>query len=855
MKSPVKSKSSQSLRPGLKIREYKLKKLMSVERDSFVYLARDRERDRLVTIKEYFPERICERDYKTGEVYCLSQEAVDSFDKGLRAFESLALKLSRLEHHGIPQQHHLFSEYGTLYRVSNYVEGEPLTSLLGCRNKEECGWFFEEEELRAFLWRMLDVLAYIHKKNILHLDLKPKYIIFTRLGNPLLTHFCSLTELDDEREGGMDVSESYLAPEQWGTDYPHGAWTDLYSLGAVFYKLLTGSEPVRADKRLDEDVIPKLAEDEELKERYTKNFLHSIDKVLSVNPKERFASALDWQDELLRQPGYGKSEWEEGVPRSYRWRRALYILIGMLTICGVFYGGYLWFMNLLEIPEEPPPVVEETTELITPAQGTEDGFSWGLVFAFKDYGFGINHETIPAVVNLNSIKFTSLEPPKGYGSPPIYLSVRNMHGQPLALSSNSVYFSKEGEVVFKFEDKVVLSSSELYQYVFVTDEGAVAQVPLKKTKATPLVRPGAKGLTYHLSSKDTDAIPVFSVNIEQNTGAQPLEEPLKNADIPQSPGYASPRNWCLHPGVKVRQSSTLGRGVPTLAVDGQMSREMGVLTDPEKGNGWWMVTLGKGLERPIKKIVIYNTPERGMPETKRLSNYRVELFNRAGEEITHKDFYTAPGTWLKTISDTWELPEVLNVHAVRIRKLGKGTHPEDAALFLAEVEIMAPSEPDKVIPEGLVDWCERPGVKATQNRAWRNWVATYGAHRALGKQPDPKFYVLTETESELGWWEVDLGVARRVDYIRLTNLPDKEWDALRLSNFRIILLDGHDQELAYKDFYTTPGDYSPLHTVWQIQEGFSQRVKKVRVEKLGRGAHPQDNALSLVRVEVLGSES
>lgn len=846
-----KSSMAQSLPKNYLLREYRIDRLLSVETDSFVYLAETGESKRLVTIKEHFPVRMCERSPETGEVVCLSEDDIPAYEESLNDFETLTLSLSRLIHPGVPRQLRLFGENGTLYRVAQYGTGYALTTLLKRRN--ECDWFFVEVDLRDFLWRVLEILKYIHENGVYHCDLKPKYIVFTRLGNPLLTHFCSGRELDEERRYSSDAMDAYLAPEQWTGAHPCDARTDIYSTGALFYRIITGSDPISADKRKAGEGQALLAEDETLKKSYTKPFLQWIDKAMSLEAGERFKSAEEWQKLIEHQRKFLKPFWVHGMPKGQKRKKSLWVLVLLMLFLGGLWGAYSWVHSFLEIPQ-PEPVIMLATELSTKGMESRPGRLWGFAFQFKDYGFGVNAQSLPPVVSLSSLSFEGTEIHPLQAAPPVRLAIKTEEGVPLAISQNAHAFSKPGKVDFTFEGKVTLSTSKTYQYVFLTEEGASIMVDLKLTRKSPLDSAKASAYGYDLqlpgAVPQEHTIPLFTVSFSPDSGASPLVEALESAQVAQSRGYADPRNWCLHPGATAIQSSVGENADAVRAIDGQMSGEMGCMTDPAKGKGWWLVSFGKGVERPVQKVILYNMQESGSTDSRRLSNFRVSLFDRKGKAVVSKDFYTEEGAWLKETAESWDLDRPYFAHSVRVEKLGKGAHPEDAALYLAEVEAIAPSPLTKGKTPEWKDWCSEPGVKAQQSSIWRNWISTYGPHRAIDSQNDERFFVHTATDNTPGWWEVDLGAERPVDCVQIDNCLIFGYDALRLSNYRVILYKANGEVARQNDFFTTPGDYAPDFVYWKLPEVTS--AKKVRIEKLGKGTHPYDNALSLKKVRVLG---
>ena len=115
-------------------------------------------------------------------------------------------------------------------------------------NKETKQLFSAKESL-SLTEELADALAYAHSKNVIHRDLKPANILFRSNGKAVLSDFGIAKSVTDNREltmTGFSVgTPAYMSPEQkLGADID--SRSDLYSLGVVFYELLTGENPHRS---------------------------------------------------------------------------------------------------------------------------------------------------------------------------------------------------------------------------------------------------------------------------------------------------------------------------------------------------------------------------------------------------------------------------------------------------------------------------------------------------------------------------------------------------------------------------------------------------------------------------------
>ncbi|MDD9935901.1 MAG: serine/threonine-protein kinase, partial [Myxococcales bacterium] len=160
------------------------------------------------------------------------------------------------EHPNIVSVKAFFEDNGTAYLVMPYLDGVTLEQLLSDR-----GGKLEQGEALPIAIAVMDALRATHARDLLHRDIKPQNVFITREGMVKLIDFGSARQVaGDGNKLTAFVSEGYTPYEQYQSELEQGPPSDVYSLGATLYRMLTGVEPAPAIGRMMEDpVVPPRA--------------------------------------------------------------------------------------------------------------------------------------------------------------------------------------------------------------------------------------------------------------------------------------------------------------------------------------------------------------------------------------------------------------------------------------------------------------------------------------------------------------------------------------------------------------------------------------------------------------------
>ncbi len=333
-----------------------------------------------VAIKELFVSDFCQRDSETSQVIVPTVNKRPLFEKLRIKFIKEARAIAALNHPGIIRVLDVFIENNTAYYVMDFIDGQSLHEII----KRDGA--MDEAKALSYIRDVAQALHYVHSCKRLHLDIKPANIMVDKSGKTILIDFGVSKQYDEEAGENtstlMGYTKGFAPVEQMGDDVRQFMpATDIYSLGATLYYMLTAQVPISAHNIAGGAQLPPLPA------HISRTTRQAVEAAMIINKNYRTQSVTDFlnmlngcEDECTVPPdgktiipgrgnGGGKptvnpNKRSTSSGKKNRWKVIVGVLVCVAAIAAgvIFIGDGVTTKTAVDIVDKQVEVTETTPE-------------------------------------------------------------------------------------------------------------------------------------------------------------------------------------------------------------------------------------------------------------------------------------------------------------------------------------------------------------------------------------------------------------------------------------------------------------------------------------------------------------
>lgn len=342
------------MNPGTVISErYTIGKVLGYGGFGVTYIGWDNKLQQKVAIKEYLPSDFSTRMPGQTEISVMSGQSKEQFRSGLKKFIQEAKRLSLFQKEdGIVRIFDCIEENDTAYIIMEYIEGESLSDKLRREN------ILSEQTALGIMMPVMKSLEEVHRAGIIHRDIAPDNILITADGRVKLIDFgasrYATADEKDPKSLTVIIKPGYSAEEQYRSRGEQGPYTDVYSVAATLYRMLTGQVPpdslerrAKIENTNKDPLIPPRKLNKEISPVTENAILNALNIMIEDRTPDMggFISDLTSEDPVKRKNGRIKKVKKNKVPLFIK--IVVPLLLAIIGVTGVLiYTGVIDFKSL-----------------------------------------------------------------------------------------------------------------------------------------------------------------------------------------------------------------------------------------------------------------------------------------------------------------------------------------------------------------------------------------------------------------------------------------------------------------------------------------------------------------------------
>lgn len=274
---------------------YLVGKLLDYNGEGATYIGWDLTERKAVNIREFIPDSICMRTTNDLALKIMPGSEI-TFRDCNQSFTEMWNKLMRLRGlSALIAVTDVVHDYNTTFAIYEHFENITLRDYLLSSKTGYIPW----ERARQLFMPILSTLGTLHSAGIIHRGISPTTLVLGHDGKVRITGFSIWQARTARGDLNAQLFQGYSAIEQYGFDGRQGAWTDIYSFGAVLYRALIGSDPIDATERATND---RLMVPGKFAEQLPAYVINGLINALQILPEDRTRTVEQLRAELSASP-------------------------------------------------------------------------------------------------------------------------------------------------------------------------------------------------------------------------------------------------------------------------------------------------------------------------------------------------------------------------------------------------------------------------------------------------------------------------------------------------------------------------------------------------------------------------
>lgn len=310
-----------------------------------VYKAYDMQLENIVAIKELLPTQnsMVTRMPPSQTVIPVNDEKKEQFQKLKMRFMEESRILSQFSNcESIVRIYDFFEANNTAYLVMEFLDGKTLREKMNANSE-----MLPYSEAINIIMPIMNALKIVHEKGIIHKDVSPDNIFLCNDGRVKLIDFGAAKFADSKitiEENSVITKPGYTPPEQYRLNGKIGPYSDIYSVGAVLYTILSGDTPEESIDRIEKDNLQKL---HKLGVEIPIYAEKSIMKALALKENARFKSMNDFIKAIS---GQKKADYPEIELKKKKIRNVIIVIMSFIVMIAAVITAYAFKSHSSLIP-------------------------------------------------------------------------------------------------------------------------------------------------------------------------------------------------------------------------------------------------------------------------------------------------------------------------------------------------------------------------------------------------------------------------------------------------------------------------------------------------------------------------